>query len=241
MYIGLIGATGRLGTLTAEILDQDNASYVKISRAMLASVDNFRSLLSDLPSDLLLLDMSLPAGTLNLCNIINELDKNPLEKLCALVVGTTGHNMKEKEAIQKCSAKIPICMVSNFSKGIFLFEQLLKAKTSSGLSVSELARRLRFDLSIHEIHHTQKRDAPSGTAITLADASSVNHERISSSRVGKVVGEHSLILSHNSESLQITHTAHSRRLFAEGALELCKNIYKNRPKPGLLNTDDFFI
>ncbi|KAB8027961.1 4-hydroxy-tetrahydrodipicolinate reductase [Fluviispira multicolorata] len=241
MFIGIIGASGRLGLLTCELLEQEKTSFVKILRSDLSSIENFKQLLIDIPQDLLLLDISLPQGTFNLCNIISELDKDYLTRIRGLVVGTTGHSQVQKEVLQKVSEKIPICLVSNFSKGIFLFEELLKAQTTLGLSVSDLAQKLGFDLAVHESHHTQKKDSPSGTALTLADAASIKHERISSLRVGKVIGEHTLVMSSHSENLQITHTAYTRKLFAEGALEICRNIYKNRPKPGFLRKEDFFI
>ncbi|MEN9530485.1 MAG: hypothetical protein RI932_2358, partial [Pseudomonadota bacterium] len=88
-------------------------------------------------------------------------------------------------------------------------------------------RQLGFDLALWESHHTLKKDAPSGTAKTLAHAASVPHDRISSTRVGAVVGEHTLFLSQGAEELRISHMAHSRRLFADGAVDLCDRLFEN--------------
>lgn len=241
MYIGLIGASGRLGTLTNELLTQQSIPFKQISREDLTSLNNFKELLKKIPEDLVILDLSLPTGTTNLCNVINELSIDSLKKIRGIVVGTTGHDERQKELLLHASMKLPICIVSNFSKGIYLFEELLQAKTSKGMSVSELAKALGFDLAMTEIHHTKKKDAPSGTALTLAESAHITKNHISSVRVGKVVGEHILYLSSDSESLEIKHTAHTRKLFAEGAIELCKNIFSHSPKPGFIKKEDFFI
>lgn len=241
MYIGLIGASGRLGTLTSELLTQQSISFTPISREDLLNISNFKDLFTKAQDDLIILDLSLPTGTTNLCNIIESLNSDLLKKIRGIVIGTTGHDPHQKELLFQISKKVPVCIVSNFSKGIFLFEEILKAKTAKGMSVVELAKALGFDLAMTEIHHTRKKDAPSGTALTLAESANLSKERISSVRVGKVVGEHTLYLSSDSESLEITHTAHTRRLFAEGAIELCKNIFHHSPKPGFLLKEDFFI
>jgi 4-hydroxy-tetrahydrodipicolinate reductase len=241
MHIGLIGASGRLGTLTNELLTQQCIPFTQISRENLLNINNFIELLRKIPEDLVILDLSLPTGTTNLCNIINELNLDILKKIRGVVVGTTGHDERQKDLLLQTSKQLPVCIVSNFSKGVYLFEELLQAKTSKGMSVAELAKALGFDLAISEIHHTKKKDAPSGTALTLAEFAHISKNHISSVRVGKVVGEHILYLSSDSESLEITHTAHTRKLFAEGAIELCKNIFNHSPKPGFIKKEDFFI
>jgi 4-hydroxy-tetrahydrodipicolinate reductase len=241
MYIGLIGTSGRLGTLTNELLTQKGIPFCQISREDLTNINNFNRLLSKIPEDFIILDLSLPTGTSNLCNIINQLTFDRLKKMRGIVVGTTGHDERQKELLLQTSTKTPICIVSNFSKGVYLFEELLNAKTSKGMSVSALAKALGFDLAMTEIHHSKKKDAPSGTALTLAEKAHITKNQISSVRVGKVVGEHILYLSTDSESLEIKHTAHTRKLFAEGAIELCKNIFNHSPKPGFIKKEDFFI
>lgn len=241
MYIGLIGTSGRLGTLAKELFTEQSIPFTQITREDLKNINNFKELLDRIPNDLIILDVSLPTGTTSLCNVINDLNSDELKKIRGIVVGTTGHDEHQKDLLYKSSKKVPICLVSNFSKGVFLFEELLKAKTTKGMSVSSLAKALGFDIAMSEIHHTKKKDAPSGTAITLAECAQIHKNQVSSVRVGKVVGEHILYLSSDSESLEIKHTAHTRKLFAEGALELCKNIYNQAPKPGFIKKEDYFI
>lgn len=241
MHIGLIGTSGRLGTLTNELLTQQCIPFTQISRENLLNTTHFNELLKKIAEDLIILDLSLPTGTTNLCHIINELNLDVLKKIRGVVVGTTGHDERQKEFLIQTSKKVPICIVSNFSKGVYLFEEILKAKTTKGMSVAELAKVLGFDLAITEIHHTKKKDAPSGTALTLAESAQISKNQISSVRVGKIVGEHILYLSSDSESLEISHTAYTRKLFAEGAIELCKNIFNHSPKPGFIKKEDFFV
>jgi 4-hydroxy-tetrahydrodipicolinate reductase len=103
---------------------------------------------------------------------------------------------------------------------------MMQAKTTCGKTVADLARQLGFDLALWESHHTLKKDAPSGTAKTLAKAAGVPNDRIASTRVGAVVGEHTLFLSQGAEELRFSHTAHSRKLFADGAVNFCERLFK---------------
>lgn len=175
----------------------------------------------------ILLDVSLPEGT---AAIVDNLLKTDCDGLHAFVIGVTGHSDKTLEKLTTLAQRLPIILSSNFSRGVYLFEEMLRAQTSSGVSVSQLAQSLGFDLALWESHHTQKKDAPSGTAKTLATAAGVPPEKITSTRVGSVVGEHALLFSQESEELRITHTAHARRLFAEGALDLCERILSGQLK-----------
>jgi 4-hydroxy-tetrahydrodipicolinate reductase len=169
-----------------------------------------------------LLDVSLPEGTESLTQSLLDSD---CEQLCAFVIGATGHTQSTLKKLELLSKKVPIVLSSNFSRGVFLFEEILKARTTSGASVAELARTLGFDLALWESHHTKKLDAPSGTAKTLAAAAGVESEKVTSTRVGSVIGEHALLFSQEAEELRLTHTAHARRLFAEGALSLCERLF----------------
>ncbi len=162
----------------------------------------------------------------------------PLTKLCAeyakaLVIGTTGHNEPEKEAILDYTKTIPIVWASNYSTGVnTLFWLTRKAAEILGPS---------FDLEVVEMHHRLKKDAPSGTATTLAEILAatrkqqledvVRHGRegivgqrtqteigMHSIRGGDVVGDHTVIFARNGERLELTHKASSRETFANGAL-----------------------
>jgi 4-hydroxy-tetrahydrodipicolinate reductase len=123
---------------------------------------------------------------------------------------------------------------------VFLLEEMLQARTSTGLSVAELARSLGFDLALWEAHHTRKLDAPSGTAKTLAEAAKIPENRISATRVGNVVGEHVVFLAAESEELRIQHLAHTRKLFALGACDMIERISHLTLSPGLYDRRAFF-
>jgi 4-hydroxy-tetrahydrodipicolinate reductase len=148
----------------------------------------------------------------------------------ALVIGTTGHSAEQRATIEKCAMSVPIVLASNFSVGVnTLFWLTGRAAALLGPD---------FDLEIVEMHHRMKKDAPSGTALTLAEIltternlKTTRHGRqgevgersgtelgIHSLRGGDVVGDHTVIFAGNGERLELTHRATSRQTFAKGAL-----------------------
>lgn len=245
MSVILLGATGKLGSLITEVLQEQKISYISLSRDVLNNTKHFLSFMEAIKESSVILDVSLTEGTIalgeNLLSIY-ESNKIILKNIYGLVIGTTGHNVKSKNIMESLAKIFPICLVSNFSKGVFLFEEILKATTSNGMKVYELARSLGFDLGLHEVHHTLKKDAPSGTALTLAEAANIlDPYKMSSLRVGNVVGEHTILASSAFEQLSITHSAYHRKLFALGAVDLCKNILSKKPPVGFLNKKDFLV
>lgn len=227
----LIGSTGRLGSTVMHLAKDKNVRIVEVDRR------DF-----DFQQDGVILDVSLAEGTKNVCQKLLRLsDHHPsaLKHIKGVVVGTTGHDQETKHLLEQVSHFLPVCVVSNFSKGIFLFEQILGAKTKNGSTVLELSKKLGFDLSLQETHHTQKKDSPSGTALSLAHIAQIPQDKITSFRQGDVVGDHTLVMQSQFEQLSITHQAHDRSLFAAGALDLCQNIFLQNPKPGFLLKDDF--
>jgi 4-hydroxy-tetrahydrodipicolinate reductase len=169
----------------------------------------------------------------------------------AIVIGTTGHSDSEKLAIEKCRTKIPIVLASNFSTGVnTLFWLTRKAAEILGSD---------FDLEIVEMHHRLKKDAPSGTAKSLAEILAAvrkqqlekvaRHGRVGivgertnseigihSIRGGDVVGDHTVIFANTGERLELTHKASSRDTFANGALRAALWVVKQ--KPGLYDMQD---
>lgn len=149
---------------------------------------------------------------------------------CAVVVCTTGHTDEELKLIEEASSEIAIFKSGNMSLGINLLMALVKkaAATLSG-----------FDIEIIEKHHNLKLDAPSGTALMLANAASegVDYETkpmydrhairgkrerneigIHSVRGGNIVGEHEVIFAGQDEIITLSHSARSRDVFAKGAI-----------------------
>ena len=145
-----------------------------------------------------------------------------------LVLATTGQTDEELTAIRKASESIPIFFAANFSMGIALLLELAK-RAAGALPHAEI--------EIVEAHHNRKLDAPSGTALKLAEA--ICEERpdgtivagrsgagkrtpkeigVHSLRLGNLVGMHEVILGTQNETITLKHEAHSRAVFAEGAL-----------------------
>jgi 4-hydroxy-tetrahydrodipicolinate reductase len=150
-----------------------------------------------------------------------------LENQTPIISGTTGWLAKYDDAVALCNQNNgAFIYASNFSLGVNLFFELNDY-------LAKMMTNLRdYSVSLEEIHHTQKLDAPSGTAITLAediiknttytgwklDATEVRILPITAIREGNVPGTHSIIYQSTVDSIEIKHTAHSREGFALGAL-----------------------
>lgn len=167
---------------------------------------------------------------------------------CAAVICTTGHTEKELELIAEASKEIAVFRSGNMSLGINLLMSLVK-KAAAALD--------GFDIEIIEKHHNQKLDAPSGTAIMLADAAkegvdyaaelvydrhSVRAKRekneigMHSVRGGTIVGEHEVIFAGHDEIVTLSHSARSREVFARGAISAAA--YMKGRKAGLYSMTD---
>jgi len=172
---------------------------------------------------------------------IYAIAKYATEKKVALVAATTGYN-EEELAILKClSEKVPVFYSRNMSLGINLLIELTKKATA--------VLGKKFDIEIVERHHNKKLDAPSGTALMLADAAaetmgsepeyvydrqSVRRSRsdneigIHSVRGGSIVGDHEVAFCGQDEVISLSHSAYSRNVFAEGAVSAAAFI-KGKP------------
>ena len=145
-----------------------------------------------------------------------------------LVLATTGQTVAERAAIAAAAEKIPLFFAANYSLGVALLIELAK-KTAAAMPEAEI--------EIIEKHHDRKIDAPSGTALAIAraiqevrPAATVNCGRsgqgkrtpdeigISAIRMGNIVGEHEVMIGTQNQTITLKHEAHSRALFAEGAL-----------------------
>jgi 4-hydroxy-tetrahydrodipicolinate reductase len=144
---------------------------------------------------------------------IDEISRAAMQYRKALVIGTTGHSREQRELIEKMAKSLPIVFASNFSVGVnALFALTRRAAEILG---SEFAPQ------IVETHHKMKKDAPSGTAKTLAEIlkEALKTEiLIESIREGEVVGEHTVTFVGPGERLELTHRAGRREIFARGAL-----------------------
>ncbi len=172
------------------------------------------------------------------------------ENCLPAVICTTGHSQEQLELLRKTSEQVAMFRSGNMSLGINLLTNLLK-KAAAVLGDS-------FDVEILEAHHHTKVDAPSGTAIMLADAvkeglsyepeyvyerQSVRRQRgkqeigISSIRGGTIVGEHEVLFCGQDEVVAFRHTAYSREVFANGAVTAARFLAKVE-KPGMYDMND---
>lgn len=140
------------------------------------------------------------------------------------VTGTTGFSGKQAAALKAAGRKTRVFSSPNMSPAVNLTFALAAAA----------ARRLKdFDIHIHEAHHSGKRDAPSGTALRYAEriaaARGGELPPITSVRAGDIVGEHTVLFAGPHERVELTHRAHSRALFASGALKAAAWLAGRKP------------
>lgn len=152
-----------------------------------------------------------------------------------VVIGTTGWQAHEP-AVRAAAERhgIGVLAASNFSIGLHIFRGAV-AKTAAGFAAQDAVGAW-----IHEAHHIAKKDAPSGTALTLKDSMvSAGYTRpidVSSTRAGSIPGTHTVGFDGPSETVTLTHTVRDRAVFARGALEVARWLVGKR---GWFTMDDF--
>jgi 4-hydroxy-tetrahydrodipicolinate reductase len=166
-----------------------------------------------------------------------------------IIVAATGHSAEQLEELRRCGERCALLLASNTSLGVLAMQE-----------ISAHAQRIlgrEFEVEIMEIHHRNKKDAPSGTALSLAenlgagtdlkrvsDRSARSARRgadeigVTSLRGGDVAGEHTIYFFGEAEMLEITHRVTSREVFARGALNLAARLIEM--KPGFYRPADLF-
>lgn len=190
MRYGLIGASGRMG---------QEIQKVFADHTLCLSVDVDGEWCNDTPQ--VIVDFSSRTAfprTIELCR----------EHGAALVIGTTAITKEDVDHLRSLGQDVPVIQSFNFSVGVNVLKMILR-EFSSYLS--------DWDLEIVEVHHNRKKDAPSGTALLLKEATGRNCPT-HSLRMGGVPGDHSVFFSNEGEVLELTHRALSRTVFALGAL-----------------------
>lgn len=248
--IGILGSTGRMGEfLIKNSMDEDGLN--------LSALHVYDELKIDVPKGVLItnsmeellensdvvIDFSAPSATQELCECAMKIPR-------ALVIATTGLSAHQQNLIEEASREMPLLYSSNMSAGIAILKKLVE-------SVSATLRD--YDIEIVEMHHRHKVDAPSGTALTLAEFAakgrdlSLDEVRVSGRdgqigprskdeiavmalRGGDIVGRHTVGFYGDGEYLELNHTATSRETFSRGALRAAK--WLATQKPGLYSIND---
>ena len=212
LRVCLIGSRGRMGQTIAAVAARDPGIVIS------AEVDYGDSIGDGLESCDVAIDFSVADAAQEICRIA-------VQKRRPLIVGTTGHSPDQKGSIEMAAASLPIVFASNFSVGVNALFWL------SGRAAKLLGTTFRAE--IVETHHRMKKDAPSGTAKTLAEILRKEQGRadipIQSIREGEVVGEHNVIFTGPGERLELIHRAESRETFAGGALTAAKWVINQAP------------
>lgn len=238
------GIAGRMGQELLKEIEKDKefivcAGFDKVSSNNEIPIYNDIESIKEQPD--VIVDFSNPRATLDVLEYAKQ-------KLIPIVIATTGFTENEIKLIKESAKVIPIFKSNNMSYEISLMGEI----------VSKLAVKLKdADIEIVETHHRNKIDSPSGTALMLAD--SINRARedkfeyvyerhskrkerssdeigIHSVRGGTEVGKHSVIFLSEDETLEITHSVSSRKIFAKGALKATK--YVINQKAGLYDMKD---
>ncbi|PAF44524.1 4-hydroxy-tetrahydrodipicolinate reductase [Helicobacter sp. 11S02596-1] len=255
MKIGIFGATGRIGRLLiTEIAHSQNHSlssvFVRKELDFLLPKNTENTLVTnDLESFIrhcdVVIDFSLPNAT---SSLLNTALKNPVP----IVSGTTGLDEKTLDLLKELSNAVPVLYATNMSKGVAILNKILPI----------LAQGLKeADIEICEIHHRHKKDAPSGTALSLGETCAkarnldLGNVRVSgrdgnigerkpdeiaimSLRGGDVAGRHTVGFYLDGEYLELTHNATSRLTFAKGALRAAEWLIKQ--EKGFYGIEDIF-
>jgi len=234
----ITGSKGRMGRMLAACVPHQP------ELALVGQIDQGDELRAVIDKGDVVIDFSSHNATPSIAALCAERSK-------AMVIGTTGHSSQDRSQITGFSCQIPMVLSSNFSTGVnALFWLTRKAAEILGPG---------FDLEVIEMHHRLKRDAPSGTAATLAEImagvrqqqldkvarhgrSGIVGERtateigLHSVRGGDVVGDHTVIFANLGERVELTHKASSRETFAKGALRAAQWVFAQ--KPGLYDMQD---
>lgn len=211
MRVLLIGAAGRMGQTVLNLAQND--PKIEIT----AQCDLGDSIEPAMKNCDVAIDFSQ-------ADSIEEICRAALQHGKSLVIGTTGHSQQQHKTIKETTHSVPIVLASNFSVGVNVL--LWLTQKAAELLGSD------FNPEIVETHHKMKKDAPSGTAKTLAEIlKAVRNSEIpiQSIREGDVVGEHTITFSGPGESLELTHRAANRGIFAAGALRAAKWIMGKPP------------
>jgi len=239
--VGVFGASGRVGRLIVDHLrehDELALSSVYVRNELNFAIDHSVLVTNDMKTFIgscdIIIDFSLPDAMEKLLETALEVGGR------AIVIGTTGLSTHQKNLLIEASNQMPILYATNMSMGVALLNQL----------VATASEKLRdFDIEVVEMHHRYKKDAPSGTALTLADSAArargLNLDKVRTSgrngdigerssdeiavmalRGGDIVGRHTVGFYNDGEYVELSHTATSRDTFAKGSIRAAEWLVK---------------
>ena len=257
-HIGVLGANGRMGQELVRLICEDNQTLLSSalvrpghdlegkSLGMLMPLYSSAIYQSDLSLAFqkadVMIDFTLPTATATFL-------EKAIEMQTPLVIGTTGLSREDHELMENLARSVPVVYDTNMSLGITVLNALVE-KTAALLENN-------FDIEILEMHHRDKKDAPSGTALTLGDFAArgrgVPFESVASFdrhgdkqkkrkageigfatlRGGGVAGDHSALFASPEEMITLSHRALKRAVFAMGAVRAAKWVVTQ--EPGIYN------
>ena len=249
--ITITGALGRMGQILINRISKNknlklySLTDIRIGKKIKGIKIQNNNLEAFKKTDVII-DFSRPKSSIEILNFAKKLKKK-------VVIGTTGFAKKDESLIKNYSKEIAIFKSGNMSLGINLLEYITKI----------LSKKIPFNykIGITDNHHKAKKDYPSGTALMLANAvakgKGKNLDKLKGkiylnkkgnlqsnkvnffiTRKGKTVGKHSVIYNNKIENIELKHTAFSRELFADGALNAA--IWISKKNKGLFNMRDMF-
>ena len=247
--ITIAGALGRMGKILIKRISKNkNLKLFSLTDLKSGNIVNGikvqKNNLEAFKKTDVIIDFSKPKASIEILHYAKKLKKN-------VVIGTTGFNAKQNNLIKRYSKKIAIFKSGNMSLGINILEYI----------VNILSKKIprNYQIGIHDNHHKKKIDYPSGTALMLANAISKGKNKNIKSITGKIflnksghlqknkvnffitrkgstIGKHSVNFNNQIENIELKHTAFSRDLFADGALNAALWTYKK--KKGLFSMQD---
>lgn len=240
------GCNGKMGQVITRLVSEDNECEIVAGFDVNDSIENTYPVFTN-PDEFtgdadVIIDFSHPSA---LTTVLNYCKKRKLP----VILATTGYTDEQKKEFTEASKEIPVFFSANMSLGINLIIALAKKATK--------LLEGNFDIEIVERHHNQKIDAPSGTALAIADAidetlsypaeyvydrHAVRRKRKSTEigihavRGGTIVGDHEVIFAGTDEVIELKHSAHSKEVFAVGAIKAAK--FMSDKPAGMYNMND---
>ncbi|MBE8182842.1 MAG: 4-hydroxy-tetrahydrodipicolinate reductase [Candidatus Portiera sp.] len=259
LHLGIYGADGRIGTILLDkVKEQKDLS---LTHAVVEAASPNYGRATGIDGVAYASNLSEQENTQQKCDVIVDFSVPAASAKCLaaclvnkipMVIGTTGHSQQQQQNIEKAALEIPILQASNMSMAVNICFMLIE-KAASLLGEE-------YDIEIIEQHHKHKIDAPSGTALEMGKRAAqarghkledvVEYDRASSTsprkkgnigmqsvRGGKIAGVHDIMFISDNEQVTISHQAHSRGIFADGALRAARWLAKQK-SPGLYSMAD---